>query len=144
MDDYVHCFMSFLTNLPNTALSSPLLPLAASHTLTALTCPASETTLICLDTLAHLAQQLSHPNTQSLIQPVFRQYGKAILSLTLSGVVQGFPEDGLDQVHQIVGATSLCAPPNDIEAWATEAMGEIPGYAVPLTDKQNFIRELHE
>lgn len=144
MDDYVHCFMSYLTNLPTTILSSPLLPLATAHTLSALTCPSPETTLICLDTLALLAQRSSHPQSQPLLQPVFQQYGKAILSLTLSGIVQGYPEDGLDQVQQIVAATVQCAPPADVEVWAREAMSEIPVHVVPSGEKETFLRELHE
>ncbi len=144
MDDYVHCFMSYLTNLPDIILSSPVLPVATAHTLSALTCPAPETSLICLDTLALLSQRLSHPPHQPQLQPVFQQYGKVILSLTLSGVVQGFPEDGLDQIQQIVGATVQCAPPADIEGWIDEAMGEIPGHVVPSGEKQNFRREVHE
>ena len=140
MDDYVHCFMSYLTHLPDITLASSLLPLATAHTLSALTCPAPETILICLDTLALLSQRLPQPQ----IQPVFQQYGKIILSLTLLGVVQGFPEDGLDQVQQIVSATVVCAPPAEVEAWVGETMSEIPGHVVPSSEKQILLRELHE
>jgi len=144
MDDYVHCFMSYLIHLPVVTLSSPLFQLATAHTLSALTCPAPETSLICLDTLALLSQRLSHAETHPRLQPIFQQYGKAILSLTLAGVFQGFPEDGLDQVQRVVAATVSCAPPAEVEGWVSEALNEIPGHVVPSGEKQTFLRELHE
>ena len=144
MDDYVHCFMAYLTSLPNLMLSSPALSQAVSHTLAALTCPAPETTLICLDTLSLLAQRLSHAQFRPVLQPIFAQFGKAILAIALGGVVQGHPEDALEPTQVILGATVQCAPPAEVELWAREAIASLPGHVVPAAEKEIFLRELHE
>jgi len=144
MDDYVHCFMAYLSHLPTLTLSLPSLPAAVQHTLSALSCPAPETQAISLEALAMLSQRLSHAQFQPTLQPIFQQYGKIILSLTLSGVTQLFSEDGLDAVQDIVGATVLCAPPVEVENWAAEAINSIPGNAVPTQEKAAFLTGLHE
>lgn len=155
MDDYVHCFMAYLTALPELTLSLPLLHLAVSHTLAALTCPAPETVLISLDVLTSLCRLVKPPTPsspqspyQATLEPIFAQYGSAIIKLTIGGVVQGFPEDCMEQVKEIVETTLMaCAggvAPDVLESWVREAIDGIPGYVVPQNDRVAFLGEVHE
>lgn len=139
MEDYVHMFIAYLTFLPDATISSPLLHLGVSHTLAALVCPAPETNLVCLDALAGLSKRLQEPTYQSALQPIFAQYGKAIISLLLNGVVTDFVEDGLDQVQVVLAATVICAPAAEVESWVVEAVGDIAGHIVPVAEKEAFL-----
>lgn len=145
MDDYVHCFMAYLKSIPP-ILSSPTIPLAIQHTLSALTCPSPETILISLDVLTLLSTQLKsgqQQHTQAL-QPVFNQYGQVIVGLVIGGVVSGFPEDGLDQVQEILSATVGCVDPMVAEGWCGLAVGGLAGHLVPVGERQVFLSELHQ
>lgn len=142
MDDYVHCFMAFINAVPQNTLASPAIQLAVSHTLAALMCPAPQTVLVCLDMLALLSQRATHTQFHALLQPAFATYAKPILALVLPGIVQGFPEDGFDQVPVILQATVTSIPAADAEAYATEALAGIPGNALPNSEKEKFIAEL--
>ncbi|WRT66764.1 uncharacterized protein IL334_003727 [Kwoniella shivajii] len=144
MDDYVHLFMAYLTSIPNLILSSSLIHLAFSHTLSALTCPAPETTLISLDVLSTLSKSLLHAQHHSQLQPIFAQYGKVLVDLVMGGIVQGFPEDGLDQVQIILGAITNSLPPQEVEQWFIESISSLPGHVVPVQEKQGFLNDLHE
>ncbi|TXT13275.1 hypothetical protein VHUM_00642 [Vanrija humicola] len=143
MDDYVHCFMAYITSLPVQTLSSGSIPQAVSHTLQTLLCPARQTILVSLDTLALLAQRMQHAPFLALLQPVFAQYAKLILQLVLSGIVSGWPEEGFDQVPIIVQATVVSVSPADAERYAAEALDSIPGNTLPAAEKQKFAAELH-
>lgn len=138
LEDYCHALISFLTFLPPVTFSSPALHLATSHTLSALTCPAPPITSVALDVLGILAQNMN----EAQLPPIFVQYGKAILTLCLGGVVQDFPEGTVDPVKEIVGAVCQAAPPAEVEVWAQEAMASVPGHVLPLADKQAFLAEL--
>lgn len=140
MDDYTHAFMAYLTTVPDLTLSIPSLPLAISHTLSALSCPAPEVIRVSLDVLAKLASLLS---TAPALQPIFHQYGKGILSLILQGVVQDFPEDGSDEVEKVIVAT-ITVGGAESEAWAAEALAGVPGHVLPQADRQVFVTELQE
>jgi transportin-3 len=144
MDDYVHLLMAYITHVPNVSLYSPFFHLAFSRTLAALTCPAPETILICLDTLSLVSQRFATEEYRPLLQPVFAQYGKAVLMLVLGGVVQGYPEEGVDQVHEIVAATVFAVPAHEAGEWVAGAIGALPGNVVPPADKQAFLAEVHE
>ena len=144
MDDYVNCFMSFLEANPATVLNSPVLPLATAHTLAALTCPAPETTMAGLDVLALLSDREVRAQYNAQILPVFAQYGQVVLSLTLAGVVQGFPEAALERVQDIVPATVLSVPREQAQAWVAQVITEIPGHLLPSKEKETFVHELHE
>jgi transportin-3 len=139
MEDYVHMFTAYITFLPSASISSPVLPLAVSHTLAALICPAPETNLVCLDALAMLSKYLQDQEYQSRLQPIFAQYGKAIVSLLINGMVTNFVEDGLDQVQTVLASTVLCAPAQEVESWIAEAVGRIGGHIVPMAEKQHFL-----
>ncbi|KAK8864138.1 hypothetical protein IAR55_001384 [Kwoniella newhampshirensis] len=143
MDDYVHLVMAYLNSIPDLTLSSSLLHLAVSHTLAALTCPAPETILISIDTLAMLSKHLVQPQHHNQLQPIFAQYGKVILVLIIGGVVQGFPEDALDQVQEILQTTAATLPPDVVEGWVAEAVQGFPGHAVPVSEKQAFLQDVH-
>lgn len=142
MDDYVHTLIAYITFLTHPTLSSPSLPLAISHTLAALVCPAPETNLVCLDALALLSKHLQDSSLQPHIQPVFQQYGNAIISLLINGMVTDFPEDGLDQVQEILAATVICAPVQEVGAWITTAVEGIPGHVVPASEKPRFLERV--
>lgn len=144
MDDYVHCFNAYLTHLPAYTLSSPALPLAFSHTLMALACPAPEAILVSLDVLHLLSQRLSHTQFQPTLQPLFAQYGQALVGVILPGIVGQFPEDGFDQAQGVLGATVMCAAPEEVERWAGEGLAATPSNVLPAHDKEVFMRELHE
>jgi transportin-3 len=139
MEDFVHTFIAYITFLPHATLSSPLLHLAVSHTLAALSCPAPETNLVCLDALAILSKRLGEQAFQSTLQPIFAQYGKAIVALLIQGMVADFVEDGLDQVQTVLAATVVCAPAQEVDGWVVEAVGGIAGHIVPLAEKQRFL-----
>ncbi|KAK4688053.1 transportin-3, partial [Tremellales sp. Uapishka_1] len=142
VDDYAHCLMAYLTGLPQAVLSSPSLPQAFSHTLASLVCPSTETVLICLDVLGRLSNLL--PQYHQQLQPIFAQYGQVLLGLVINGVIQGYPEDGLDSVKEIFGATVGCVSPQEAQGWMQEIMNGIPGHVVPASDKQVFLGELHD
>lgn len=148
MDDYIHVLQAYLTHLPIPTSHSSHLPTFLSHILSTLSCPSIETIISSLDTLATLASLLSNPSTTDLIQPVFAQYGKAIIVLLLDGVVQAFPEDVVEQVQVVVGATVTCVQAlgrgKEVEGWAGEAMAGLPGNVLPGGEKEVFLRELHE
>jgi len=148
MDDYVHCFMAYIQALPAPTMSSASCQLAVSHTLAALMCPAPQTVLACLDTLALLAKAMTERDNAvqfgPALQPVFAAYAKPLLALVLDGVVRGYPEDGFDQVPVIVKATCASVTPAQAEAFATEGLAAIPGNVLPAAEKQKFIGELHE
>lgn len=138
MDDYTHCFMAYLNTIPALTLSVPSLPLAVSHTLSALSCPAPEIVRIALDVLAKLSTLV--PTSPTLQQP-FQTYGKAVISLVLQGVVQDFPEDGMDEVEKILITTIAVGGPQS-EGWAVEALSGVPGHVLPVSDRQAFVTEL--
>jgi transportin-3 len=140
MDDYTHCLMAYLNTIPALTLSIPSLPLAVSHTLSALSCPAPEIVRIALDTLAKLSTLV--PSSPPL-QPIFQQYGKAIVSLVLQGVVQDFPEDGMEEVEKIL-ITTVAVGGGESEGWAVEALSGVPGHVLPASDRQAFVTELQE
>lgn len=140
MDDYTHCFMAYLNTVPALTLSIPSLPLAVSHTLSALSCPAPEIVRIALDVLAKLTTLV--PSSPQL-QPIFQQYGKAVVSLVLQGVVQDFPEDAADEVEKIMG-TTIAVAGAESEGWSVEALAGVPGHILPPPDRQAFISELQE
>lgn len=144
MDDYVHCFMAYIHALPDQTLASPALSQAVSHTLAAIMCPAPQTILVCLDTLNLLSQKLQQPQYQALVQPVFAQYAKGIMSLVLQGIVQGYPDDGFDQAPGIIQAAVTSIPGAEAESYATNALAGIPGHALPTADKSKFVHELHD
>jgi hypothetical protein len=77
------------------------------------------------------------------LQPIFHQYGKAIISIVLQGVVQDFPEETLDEVEKIVAAT-ISVGGGEVEAWAGEALMSVPGHVLPQSDRQAFIVELQQ
>lgn len=139
MEDYVHMFTAYITFLPAASISSPVLPLAVSHTLAALVCPAPETNLVCLDALAMLSKYLQDQEYQSRLQPIFAQYGNAIISLLINGMVTDFVEDGLNQVQTVLASTVLCAPAQEVQSWMGEAVGGIGGHIVPMAEKQQFL-----
>lgn len=147
MDDYVHCFMAYLNSLPNLTISLSRFQLAISHVLAALNLPAPETILISLDVLGMLSRSLSTPDHlfQSTLQPIFALYGKVITSLMIDGVVTRFPEDSLDHVQDILGATLTRSgtAPEVVEGWVTEAIQALPGYVVPQGERVAFLTELH-
>lgn len=142
MDDYVHTLMAYMTYLTHPTLSSTSLPTAVSHTLAALTCPAPETILVCLDALALLAKNLQDSSLQPRIQPVFQQYGKAIVSLSVNGMVSVFPEDGLGAVQEVLAATVVCAPAQEVLSWFATALEGIPGHVVPVAEKPKFMEKV--
>lgn len=144
MDDYVHCFLGYIDQLPQIALTSPVLNLALSHTLAALMCPSAETQIVSLETLASLAKHVQDERWQPYLQPVFAQYGQAIFSVMLKGVVGDFPEESPSDVHTILTATGACAPAAQVELWAAEAVQSIPGHVVPAAERQAFLLALHE
>ncbi|OCF35078.1 transportin-3 [Kwoniella heveanensis BCC8398] len=144
MDDYVHLFIAYLTSIPSLTLTSPLLHLAVSHVLSALTCPAPETILISLDTLVVLSKSALDARYHAALQPIFGQYGKVLLGLVIGGVVQGYPEDGLDQVQIVVGALAELVPPETAEGWFVQAVQGLPGHVVPGGEKQAFLRDVHD
>lgn len=143
MDDYVHCFMAYLASMPDQTLASAALPEAVSHTLAALQCPAAETVLICLDTLAMLAEDMNQPQYVPRVQPVFAQFAKPILTQVLGGVVSGFREDSIDQVPLIVQAVLSSSSPSDSALHASEALNLIPGHSLPQQEKAKFLDELN-
>ncbi|WVQ84216.1 hypothetical protein IAT38_006367 [Cryptococcus sp. DSM 104549] len=144
MDDYVHLFMAYLRALPDPTLASPLLPLAISHTLATLTCPAPETQLVALDALARLAARLASPAHLAQLQPIFAQYGKPLVGVALQGVVAGFPEDSVEAVHDLLEAMAAHLPAEAVDEWVREGVDGIGGHVVPVADKQAFVREIHE
>lgn len=144
MDDFVHCFMSYLTHLPTLTLSHPSLQTATILTLLALSCPATETILISLDTLSLLCQRMSHAQFQPTLQPIFAHCGKDLMAMVIRGVVTNYPEDSWEQVNEIVSAVVLCAPAGEVESWASEAIAGVPGHVLPGNVRSDFLRELHE
>lgn len=144
MDDYVHCFMAYIHAMTPQTLSSPALSQAVSHTLAALLCPAPQTVLVCIDTLNVLAERMQLPQYQPLVQPVFAQYAKGILSLVLQGIVQGYPEDGFDQSPLIIQGVVTSVPAAEAESYTTEALSGIPGHVLPSADKEKFVHELRD
>lgn len=142
MDDYAHTFIAYINFLTHPTLSSPSLPLAVSHTLAALTCPAPETNLVCLDVLALLSKHLQDSSLQPHIQPLFQQYGKAIVGLLINGMVTDFPEDGLDQVQEVLAAAVICAPAQEVAEWISLAVDGIPGHVVPAGEKPRFLERV--
>ena len=144
MDDYAHCFMSCLTSLPTQIVTSSTLALAVHHTLASLGCPAPETMMISLDSLATLSQRLSHPQFQASIQPIFAQWSRQIIILLLTGITRDFPDDALDQVQEITAATIKCSQPAQVEAACTEAMEQLPTRIVPPEEKEAFLRGVQE
>ncbi|BEJ17243.1 hypothetical protein CspHIS471_0606440 [Cutaneotrichosporon sp. HIS471] len=144
MDDYVHCFMAYIDDLPQQTLASPALPQAVSHTLAAIMCPAPQTILVCLGTLHMLAKRLTDGQNQAQLQPIFAQFAKPLLSLVLQGIVQGYPEEGFEQTPLIIQATVSSVPAAEAETYATEALSEIPGHVLPAADKTKFIHALHD
>jgi transportin-3 len=144
MDDYSHCFMAYLNTLPALTLSLPSLPLAITHTLSALSCPAPEIIRISLDVLAKLSDLLqSHPQGPSALGPAFHQYGKGIISIILAGVVQNFPEDSMEEVEKVLLGTVSVAG-GESEEWAKEGLASVPGHVIPQADRLAFLQELHE
>lgn len=143
MDDYVHCFMAYLASMPEQTLASAALPQAVSHTLAALQCPAPETVLVCLDTLAMLAQDMNQPQYAARVQPVFAQFAKPIFTQMLSGVVSGFREDGIEQVPVIIQAVLSSVPPAESAQHASEALNLIPGHNLPQQEKAKYLDELN-
>ncbi len=119
--------------------------MSLAHTLSALTCPNPDTILIALDVLQHLSQLLGEgPAYQAHIQPVFQQYGQAILGLVIGGVVQGYPDEALSQGKIIVNAVcEVGRASGQTDSWMSEAVAQIPGHVVPTAEKQAFLQEIH-
>jgi len=140
MDDYSHCFMAYLNAVPALTLSLSSTPLAITHTLSALSCPAPEIVRISLDVLAKLSDLLP---SQPSLQPTFHQYGQGIISIVLQGTVQSFPEDSLEEVEKIVVGT-ISVGGAQSEEWAREALGGLAGHVVPQADRLAFLGELHQ
>ncbi|WVN85688.1 uncharacterized protein L203_100837 [Cryptococcus depauperatus CBS 7841] len=143
MDDYIHLLLPYLTQLP-AIYSSPHLSLAISHTLQALTCHAPEIILVSLDVLSLLASKLADTQTSHLLQPIFAQYGPAIVSILLKGVVTDFPEDSSDQVQSIMGSLAETVAVEAVENWMREGLQGVAGYVVPAADKEAFLSQVHE
>jgi transportin-3 len=142
MDDYVHTFMAYLTQIPETILNSSALQLALSQTISALTCPAPETTLVCLDTLVLVTSHLGDPRYTPHLQPLLAQFGSVLVGLLVAGVVGGFPEEGVEQVRTVLGALSVCAPAEEVYGWLNGAVGQIPGHVVPTLEKEKFLTDV--
>jgi transportin-3 len=181
MDDYVHCFMAYLTHLPEITLSIPSLSFAVSHTISALSCPGSETILISLDVLAHLANIVNpagpESNNGTAVAPAARrpfssstpstpaspaaaalvaqiisiQFSERIMAQTLKGIVQGYPEDALEQVTRVIETIFLArlsaagpAGGEELKATVGKVMLEIPNQTVPQSDREAFYSEVQE
>ncbi|EIW67770.1 hypothetical protein TREMEDRAFT_74507 [Tremella mesenterica DSM 1558] len=140
IEDYLHCFLSYLNFLPPLTLSSPILHLSLSHTLSALTCPSTPIISVALDVLSILSENQHEPQ----LPPIFRQYGKALLGLCLTGLLQDFPEGSTNAVQSVVNAVCAASENAEVESWATEAVGGVAGWMLPLSDKEVFLRDLHE
>ena len=141
MDDYVHAFLTFSDCRPINTLPGPLLQLVIGHIISALTCPAPEIASVSLQALHRLCRDMYRSET---LQPVIRQCGPIIVSLTLSGIVGRFPVESIEWVQGIIGVTVVCAPPEEAEEWIRQTMVTIPNNVLPNGEKQNFLRRVHE
>lgn len=144
MDDYIHCFMAYLQHLPTLTLTHPMLQTAFVLTLLALACPSPQIILVALDTIGVLAQRMSHAQYQPVLAPMFMHLGKELLTTTIPGLVQDFPEDSWDQVYDIVSAVAMVSPPQMAEDWIGEAVQKIPGHVVPKNVRIDFMKDVHE
>jgi transportin-3 len=143
MDDYVHLVMSYLTHLPALTLTHPSLAQSLSLTLTAVTLPAPETILGSLDVLSLLSQKLQNPQFQPYLQPIFAQYGKVMIGLLLKGLIEGFPEDGVESVADVIGG--VCAVGGwEVEAWVKEGLEGVEAGRLPIAEREKFCIEIHE
>jgi transportin-3 len=147
MDDYVHLFMSYLTHLPLLTLTSPQLSQATYFAISSLTLPAPETTLSSLEVLALLSKRLSNPQSQyqTLIQPVFTQYGKAMIVVLIRGLVAGFPEEAVEGVHEVL--KGICGVGGwEAKEWIKEGLLGLGtgGGSVPVAEQEKFMQVVHE
>lgn len=160
MDDYVHLFLSYLIHLPP-ILASPLLPLALSHTLQALTCPATSIILTSVDVLALLSSHLSlspspssastfssrasTPKNPSAVRPIFAQYARPTLSLLLKGLIADFPDEASEPIGQVLVHFAVTfGGGGEMEAWVGEALAGVGGHLVLPADKEAFLGHVHE
>lgn len=161
LDDYVHLFHSYLIHLPP-ILASPLLPLALSHTLQALTCPATSIILTSLDVLALLSSHLSPslspsststsssrpstPKNPAAVRPMFAQYARLTLSLLLKGLVADFPDEASEPIGQVLVhfAIAFGGSGGEMEAWVREALAGVGGHLILPADKETFLGHIHE
>ncbi|OWZ62136.1 hypothetical protein AYX15_05702 [Cryptococcus neoformans] len=161
LDDYVHLFHSYLIHLPP-ILASPLLPLALSHTLQALTCPATSIILTSLDVLALLSSHLSPslspsststsssrpstPKNPAAVRPMFAQYARPTLSLLLKGLIADFPDEASEPIGQVLVhfAIAFGGSGGEMEAWVREALAGVGGHLILPADKEAFLGHIHE
>lgn len=145
MEDYVHCVLVYITQLPALLLSLPTLPKVIQLVTSALSCMAPQTQMTTIDVLSHFAKLASTPAYWPAILPIFRTYGKPLLSLLLNGLVRDFPEEAQDGVPSILAVICAAAPgQGEAEQWVAEVMGEIPGHVLPAEAKGAFVAEIGE
>ncbi|KIR32111.1 transportin-3 [Cryptococcus deuterogattii MMRL2647] len=141
--------------------ASPLLPLALSHTLQALTCPATSIILTSVDVLALLSSHLSlspspsaastsssrasTPKNPSAVRPIFAQYARPTLSLLLKGLIADFPDEASEPIGQVLVHFAVAfGGGGEMEAWVGEALAGVGGHLVLPADKEAFLGHVHE
>lgn len=138
----MYLVLAFFDHIPPILFASPAFPAAFSHLIASLTVSSSQVTNSALDLLSSISKLGASSQYQHVANGVLAQFGSALLPLTLQGVVQGFPEESLDYVTEILQAT-VAARGAETEPWIQSAVAGIPGHVVPTAEKTRFLGEVH-
>lgn len=145
MDDYVHCASVYFHKLPSQTFSLPTLHVIIQLVISSLSCPLPETQIVTLQTLKDLAVRCSDPSASAVLLPIFRTYGKPLLTLVLNGLIRDFPEEAQGLAPAIVGIVCAAAPqPGSTDQWVAEIMADVPGHLVPAEAKAAFLEAIRE
>ena len=138
----MHLVLAYFDNVPSILFSSSAFPAAFSHLIASLTVSSSQVTNTALDLLSSVSKLAVSSQYSHVATGVLTQFGSVLLALTLQGVVQGFPEESLHYVTEILQAT-VAARGTETEPWIQSAVSGIPGHIVPTAEKTRFLEEVH-
>lgn len=134
MDDYVHLQLELFPLLSAQLISSPAFTPSFNLCLAALSLPSTEIIMTSLDFIQTLlSSQMSAPLSTTLTE-----CGPDLLSLTLTGLVTGYPEDSTNMIVGILRTMAGLFPQLVVEALPS-IVDRLPPASVPPVEKQNFL-----
>ncbi len=144
IEDFVHLVGAYLRFLPALLFSSSAFSGAFSLVLASLDLPSPEIILAGLDTIEDvLKAPIKNPQLGQAVQMLSITHGARLTALTLHGLVQSYPEDGIEPIVEIMRELFKYSP-GEMLGWVGKALESLPGHVMPVGDKQKLLLTYQE
>ncbi|KAI5452636.1 Nuclear import receptor [Naganishia albida] len=150
MEDFCQFILQYVLRSPSTLRATAQLPNIIELALAATLLPAGHIVMTALELIEDLLQGAlrngdaspsgTTPADQPVLQAVAQQFGQRILTMTLQGIAQDYPEDSQEPVTAIVKSLCTLAPPETLRQWIAFAIDGVPGHVIPISSKQEMLQ----